>query len=88
MHTIKIIISSNNNIQFNLKSDNMKKILGKIERIRTRGMATLKLERDSPFFRYNGNTFPVDSFGTPSYKCRITLIIRNKKVHFTINDVL
>lgn len=66
----------------------MKKILDKIERIRNRGMATLKLEKSSPFFRYNGNTFPVESIDEPGYKCRITLIIRNKKVHFTIHDVL
>lgn len=66
----------------------MKKILDKIDRIRSRGRATLKVERNSPFFRYNGNTFAVDSIGTPGYKCRITLIIRNKKVHFTVNDII
>ncbi|MCT1525815.1 hypothetical protein ACS126_03330 [Sphingobacterium lactis] len=66
----------------------MKKILDKIERIRNRGRATLKLPKSSPFYYYNGNTFIVDSIGDPGYKCRVTLIIRDKLVHFTIHDVL
>lgn len=66
----------------------MKKILAKIERIRNRGRATLKLQKSSPFFRYNGNTYTVYSMGNPGYKCRVTLVIRDKKVHFTINDCL
>lgn len=66
----------------------MKKILAKIERIHRRGKATLNLQRSSPFYKYNGQTFIVDSIGNPGYKCRVTLIIRHKKVNFTVHDML
>lgn len=66
----------------------MKKLLDKIDRIRQRGKVTLRVNKSSPFFRYNGNTFAVDSMGSPGIKCRVTLVIKGKKVHFTIHDVL
>ncbi len=66
----------------------MKAILAKVERIRARGVATLKLEKESPFFIYNGNTFKVDSIVNPGYGCRVTLLIHNRKVEFNIHQLL
>jgi hypothetical protein len=66
----------------------MKKILDKVDRIRARGMATLALEKDSPFYRYNGNTFKLHSIQNPGYGCKVTLIIKFKKVQFDIREVL
>lgn len=65
----------------------MKRILQKIDRIRATGTATLNLCRESPYYHLNGKKFKVDSMGTPDYKCRITLVIYNELVDFTVNDI-
>lgn len=66
----------------------MKRLLRKVDRIRASGTATLDLEPASPFYRFSGKTFKVESTGIPDYKCRVTLLIDNKPVDFTINDII
>jgi hypothetical protein len=65
----------------------MKRILQKIDRIRATGTATLNLSPESPYYHLSGKKFKVDSMGTPDYKCRITLVIENELVDFTVNDI-
>lgn len=66
----------------------MKKLFQKIDRIRATGTATLKLEDPgSPYYHLNGKRFKVESMGTPDYKCRVTLLVEDCPVNFTINDI-
>lgn len=65
----------------------MKKLLNRVDRIRASGSATLNLEPGSPYYKRNGCKFKVHSMETPDYKCRITLIIDDQTVDFTINQV-
>lgn len=51
-------------------------------------MATLSLDKESPFYRYNGNTFKIHSIQNPGYGCKVTLIIKFKKVQFDLREVL
>lgn len=43
----------------------MRKLLQKVDRIRATGMATLKLEPDSPHYKLNGKKIKVSSLGVP-----------------------
>lgn len=65
----------------------MKRIFQRIDRIRASGTATLELQESSAFYPLSGRKFKVHSMGEPALKCRVTLIIDDKHVDFTINDV-
>lgn len=66
----------------------MKKLFQRIDRIRASGLATLNLEQSSPYYHLNGLRFKVCSIGKPALKCRVTLLIDNIPIDFTINDIL
>lgn len=66
----------------------MKRLLQKVDRIRASGYATLNLETSSPYFHLSGKKYKVESMGTPDYKCRITLLVDQEPVDFTINDII
>ena len=66
----------------------MKKIYQKIDRIRGSGMATLNLNPSSEYYHLNGKRFPVESVAKPDIKCRVTLIVNNALLDFTIDEVL
>ena len=66
----------------------MKRLLQKVDRVRASGTATLNLDTVSPYYYLSGKRFKVESMGTPGYKCRITLLIDDKPVDFTINDII
>lgn len=65
----------------------MKKLLARVDRIRSSGTATLEVSKNSPYYKFNGNKFTVHSMGIPDYKCRVTLIINGVNVHLTIDQV-
>ena len=65
----------------------MKKILNKIDRLRSTKTATLDLKVGHPLYHLEGKKFPVESTGTPGIKCRVTLLIDGNPVDFTIEDV-
>lgn len=66
----------------------MKKLFQKVDRIRATGAATLKLEDPtSPYYHLNGKRFKVVSMGIPDYKCRVTLLIEDCPIDFTINEI-
>ncbi len=73
---------------YHFKSYKMKRLLQKVDRVRASGTATLNLDPVSPYYNLSGKRFKVESMGTPGYNCRITLLIDDKPVDFTINDIL
>lgn len=66
----------------------MNKLLQKVDRLRASGQATLELPPDHPHCHLSGKRFPVESIGTPGYKCRVTLLIDGDFIDFTINEIL
>lgn len=65
----------------------MKKLLAKIERIRTNGWITLDLDQDHPLYHLNGKRFPIESMGIPDIKCRVTIVVNGKKTDLTIDHL-
>lgn len=66
----------------------MKKIFQRIDRIRGSGFATLNLAPSSPHYHLNGRRFPVHSIGNPDIKSRVTLIVDDQPIDFTIEQIL
>ncbi|GEM_PF-809054 len=66
----------------------MKKLFNRIDRIRASGFATLNLEQSSPYYHLNGQRFKECSMGKPGLKCRVTLLVDNMPLDFTIDDIL
>jgi len=66
----------------------MKKLFQKVDQIRATNAAALKIEDpNSPYYHLNGKRFKVESMGIPDYRCRVTLLIEDCPVNFTINDI-
>jgi hypothetical protein len=65
----------------------MRKILTKIDHIRSRNTATLDLKKDHQYYHLDGQRFKVVSMGIPDVKCRVTLLIGEEEVDFTIDDL-
>lgn len=66
----------------------MNAIFKKHQRIRARGQATLRIDKNNPLSRYNGNTFPVLDIGKPGNKCPVTLLIKEMPVRVYLEDLL
>jgi len=65
----------------------MKKLLNKIDQLRSKGHATLDLKVGHPYFDLDGKKYEVESIGTPGIKCRVRLLIECKPIDFTIDDL-
>jgi len=65
----------------------MRKLLAKIDHIRSSGWVTLDLKTDHPLFKLNGKRFQVESMATPDIKCRISVMIEGEKVDLSIDDL-
>ncbi|WP_184547234.1 hypothetical protein [Mucilaginibacter sp. FT3.2] len=66
----------------------MKHILAKVDRIRASGTALIQVPENSPHAIHNGKIFKVHSMGTPGVKCRVSVLINDQVVDFTLTDVL
>lgn len=66
----------------------MKKIFQRIDRIRASGTAILDVEPGTPYYHEKVKRFSVQSMGIPGLKCRVTLLIKEKPIDFTIHDVM
>ena len=66
----------------------MKHILAKVDRIRASGAAMVQVPDHSPHAIHNGKIYKVHSMGTPEVKCRVSLLINDQVVDFTLTDVL
>jgi hypothetical protein len=60
----------------------------KVDRLRASGTALVQVPEDSPHAIHNGKIFKVESMGTPGVKCRVSLLINEQVVDFTLTDVL
>ncbi|MBE9599911.1 hypothetical protein [Pedobacter sp. MC2016-24] len=65
----------------------MKKLFNKVDRIRATGMAVLKLQPESPYFKYADKNVTVIDMGIPDFKCRVTVLIQGEAVDLTIEQV-
>lgn len=65
----------------------MKKLLAKIERIRSSGWITLDLDQGHPLYHLDGKRFPIESMGVPDIKCRVSIVVNGEKTDLTIDDL-
>lgn len=65
----------------------MRKLLAKIDHIRSSGWVTLDLKIDHPLYKLNGKRFQVESMAIPDIKCRVSIIVEGKKVDLSIEDL-
>lgn len=71
-----------------IKPFSMNKLFQRVDRIRASGYATLNLEPSSPHYHLNGKRFPVQGMDKPALKSRVTLLVEDRPMDFTINEIL
>ncbi|MGN8056096.1 hypothetical protein ACTJKN_07480 [Pedobacter sp. 22163] len=65
----------------------MKKLLAKIERIRSRGWVVLDLDKNHTLYHLDGKRFQIESIGVPDIKCKVSILVNGEKVDLTIDDL-
>jgi len=65
----------------------MRKLLTKIDHIRSSGWVTLDLKETHPLYNLNGKRYKLESMAIPGIKCRVSVIIEGEKVDLTIDDL-
>jgi len=65
----------------------MKKLLAKIERIRSRGWVVLDLDKNHPLYHLDGKRFQIENIGVPDIKCKVSILVNGEKVDLTIDDL-